>query len=163
MGSQLGDAVHAQTGIRSRRVWTTTCRPTSACSPTPCRRPRSCRLCARSCGEGTPDLFGGAADAQIVGRARANHGMSGQRMIQPRDCCGLTANARESGIRPPSRGRHPLPGQVIAGNASDRHRVHQRAGRTPSRVMPGSALGRQHRWQVSASIQRGAAQPAHAA
>jgi hypothetical protein len=44
-----------------------------------------------------------------------------QRPIQPRDCCGPTANARESGIRPPSRGTHPLPGQASAGNACGRH------------------------------------------
>ena len=42
-------------------------------------------------------------------------------MIQPRDCCGLTANACESGIRAPSRETHALPGQVIAGNARERH------------------------------------------
>jgi hypothetical protein len=29
--------------------------------------------------------------------------------------------------------------------------------------MPGSALGRQHRWHVSAALRRGAAQPAHPA
>jgi hypothetical protein len=57
-----------------------------------------------------PIYRGGAADAPSVGRARANHGMSGQRMIQPRDCCGLTANGCESGIRPPSQGTHALPG-----------------------------------------------------
>jgi hypothetical protein len=68
-----------------------------------------------------PDLFGGAADAQRVGRARANHVMSGQRMIQPRDCCGPTANACESGIRARSRETHALPGQASTGNARERH------------------------------------------
>jgi hypothetical protein len=69
-----------------------------------------------------PDLFGGAADAQRVGRARANHVMSGQRMIQPRDCCGPTANACESGIRALSQGTHPVPGQASAGKALARDR-----------------------------------------
>jgi predicted component of type VI protein secretion system len=46
-------------------------------------------------------------------------------MIQPRDCCSPTANPYESGIRAPSRGRHPLPGQVIAGNAHERHPGHR--------------------------------------
>jgi hypothetical protein len=77
--------------------------------------------------------------------------MSGQRMIQPRDCGGLTANARESGIRTPSRGTHPLPGQVIAGNASDRHpkRTHPAAivvgtesQPVRSHAIPGHASGR---------------------
>jgi hypothetical protein len=63
----------------------------------------------------------GAADAQTVGRARATHAMERQRPIQPRDCCGPTANLRESGIRAPSQGTHPVPGQVIAGNARRRH------------------------------------------
>jgi hypothetical protein len=136
----------------------------------------------------------GAADARGVGRARANHGMSSQRTIQPRDCCGPTASTHESGIRAPSRGRHPVPGQGIAGNAcgrdpngthptavlvgmesqerpsdaiagraSDRHRAQQRAGGTHPNAIAGSALGRQHRRQVSAFLRRGAAQPAHAA
>jgi hypothetical protein len=47
--------------------------------------------------------------------------MSGQRLIQPGDCCGPTAIACESGIRAPSRATHPVPGQVIAGNARERH------------------------------------------
>ena len=42
-------------------------------------------------------------------------------MIQPRGCCSLTANARESGIRPPSRGTHALPGQASTGNALGRY------------------------------------------
>ena len=63
----------------------------------------------------------GAADAPGVGRARAGYAMKGQRPIQPRDCCGLTANPRESGMRARSRGRHPLPGQVITGNALGHH------------------------------------------
>jgi hypothetical protein len=117
-----------------------------------------------------------------------------QRPIQPGDGCGPTANAYESGIRPPSRGTHPVPGQVITGNAygrhrgerirrpyawerhcrerprapsqgtaSDRHRGHQRCGGTPSDAIPGRARERQHGWQVSACLRRGAAQPAHAA
>jgi hypothetical protein len=44
-----------------------------------------------------------------------------QRPIQPRDCCGLTANACEYRIRTPSRGTHPVPGQASAGNARRRH------------------------------------------
>ncbi|MBK9940641.1 MAG: hypothetical protein IPP13_03345 [Kouleothrix sp.] len=68
-----------------------------------------------------PIYRGGAADAPGVGRARANHGMSSQRMIQPRDYCGPTANACESGIRALSQATHPLLGQVIAGNARERH------------------------------------------
>jgi hypothetical protein len=63
----------------------------------------------------------GAADGQPVGRARATHAMNGQRMIQPRNCCGPTANAREYRIRLPSQGRHPLPGQASAGNAFEPH------------------------------------------
>jgi hypothetical protein len=63
----------------------------------------------------------GAADAQRVGRARANHAMERQRMIQPGDCCDPTANACESGIRAPSRGRHPLRGKAVAGKALGRH------------------------------------------
>jgi hypothetical protein len=68
-----------------------------------------------------PIYRGGAADAQRVGRARATHAMNGQRMIQPRDCRGLTANARESGIRARSQGTHPVPGQAITGKACGRH------------------------------------------
>jgi hypothetical protein len=71
-----------------------------------------------------------AADAQLVGRAQAADVCESQRMIQPRACCGPTANARESGIRPPSRGRHPVPGQVIAGNAFEPH--HRERIRPPS-------------------------------
>jgi hypothetical protein len=77
-----------------------------------------------------PDLSGGAADAPGVGRARVTHAMNGQRMIQPRDCCSLTANARESGIRPPSQGTHPVPGQAIIGKACGRH--HRERIRPPS-------------------------------
>ena len=56
--------------------------------------------------------------------------MNGQRMIQPRDCRGLTANARESGIRAPSQGTHPVPGQAITGKACGRH--HRERMRRPS-------------------------------
>jgi hypothetical protein len=42
-------------------------------------------------------------------------------MIQPRDCCGLTAIACESGIRALSQGTHALPGQASAGNALGRY------------------------------------------
>jgi hypothetical protein len=51
--------------------------------------------------------------------------MSGQRPIQPGDCCGLTATARESGMRALSQATHPLPGQVVAGNARERHPRHR--------------------------------------
>jgi hypothetical protein len=136
----------------------------------------------------------GAADAQRVGRARAAHWIDDQRPIQPRDCWGLTANACESGIRPPSRGTHPVPGQAITGNArgrhhwerirppswwernrreraralcqrnaSDRRRVHQRAGETPSDAVAGNVRARQHGWQVITRLWGNAAQPAHAA
>jgi hypothetical protein len=67
-----------------------------------------------------PIYRGGAADAQSVGRARAAYLWRSQRPIQPRDCCSLTASTRESGIRVPSRTTHPLPGQVVAGNALGR-------------------------------------------
>jgi hypothetical protein len=73
---------------------------------------------------------GGAADAQRVGRARAADAMKRQRMIQPRDCRGLIANVPESGMRAPSRGRHPVPGQAIAGTAYRRH--HRARIRRPS-------------------------------
>jgi hypothetical protein len=68
-----------------------------------------------------PIYRGGAADAQLVGRARAAYLWRSQRLIQPGDCCGPTANAHESGIRPPSRATHPLPGQASTGNALGRH------------------------------------------
>ena len=99
-----------------------------------------------------PDLFGGAADAQRVGRARAAHAMERQRPIQLRDCCGPTANPCESGIRAPSRGRHPLPGQASAGNALGRYprprirspswweRYRRNGPRTPSRGTPAHAI-----------------------
>ena len=106
-----------------------------SCAATPERIPsashRPTRACSRrrsgdrdradfgSCISKTtfPIYWCGAADAQAVGRARANHGMSGQRLIQPGDCCNLTANARESGMRALSQATHPLLGQAIAGNA----------------------------------------------
>jgi hypothetical protein len=47
--------------------------------------------------------------------------MERQRPIQPRDCCGPIVVMRESGIRAPSRATHPVPGQVSAGNARERH------------------------------------------
>jgi hypothetical protein len=47
--------------------------------------------------------------------------MERQRPIQPRDCRSLIANACESGIRPPSRATHPVPGQASAGNAFELH------------------------------------------
>jgi hypothetical protein len=79
--------------------------------------------------------------------------MSGQRPIQPRDCCGLVANACESGIRAPSRETHALPGQVIAGNARERHPngthptaivVGTESPRTPSGAVAGNACDRHH-------------------
>jgi hypothetical protein len=83
-----------------------------------------------------------AADAQGVGRARANHVIGGQRMIQPRDCCGPTANAydrasaRHHGQRIPCLDR-PSPGtpaNAITGHASGRHRG--------GNGIAGNALGR---------------------
>ena len=68
-----------------------------------------------------PDLSGGAADAPGVGRARAAHATERQRMIQPRNCCGPTANACESGMRALSQGTHPVPGRAITGNALGRY------------------------------------------
>ena len=59
-------------------------------------------------------------------------------MIQPRGCCSLTANARESGIRPPSRGTHALPGQAITGNA---------LGRYASGTHPTASAWERHRGQ----------------
>jgi hypothetical protein len=52
---------------------------------------------------------------------------------------------------------------AIAGYASDRHRAQPRCGGTPVDGMPGTALGRQHGWQVITHLRGGAAQPAHAA
>jgi hypothetical protein len=53
--------------------------------------------------------------------------MSGQRLIQPGDCCNLTANARESGMRALSQATHPLRGKAVAGKAlGRRHREHIR-------------------------------------
>jgi hypothetical protein len=71
-----------------------------------------------------------AADAHGVGRAQAADARDDQRMIQPRDCCGLTAIMCECRIRAPSRRTHPLPGQVIAGNAFEQH--HRERIRPPS-------------------------------
>jgi hypothetical protein len=102
-----------------------------------------------------PIYWCGAADAPGVGRARANHGMSGQRPIQPRACCGLTATARESGIRAPSPATHLVPGQASTGNALGRY-PRQRIRRSswwgtesqerPSDAIPGKACDR-HRVQ----------------
>jgi hypothetical protein len=100
--------------------------------------------------------------------------MNDQRMIQPRDCCGLTANACECRIRAPSRATHPAaivvgtesratPSDGVAGRASDRRRVHQRQEGTHADAIPGTALRRHQIWQVSAALRRGAAQPAHPA
>ena len=79
---------------------------------------------------GVPDRSGGAADAPHVGRAQAAYSCESQRLIQPRDGCNPTANACESGMRAPSQGTHPLPGQAIAGNALGRH--HRERIRPPS-------------------------------
>jgi hypothetical protein len=76
-----------------------------------------------------PIYRGGAAEWHPVGRARATHAMERQRPIQPHDCRGPTASVCESGIRAPSRGRHAVPGQVIAGKAFGRH--HQERIRPP--------------------------------
>ena len=118
-----------------------------------------------------PIVWCGAADAPGVGRARAAYLWRSQRMIQPRDCCGLTANAYDRAceryrrerihcLDKPARGR---PSDGIPYRASDRHRVHQRWERLPSEVIMGNARRRQPGWQVSAALRRGAAQPAHAA
>jgi hypothetical protein len=86
----------------------------------------------------------GAADAPGVGRARAAYLRRSQHTIQPRDCCSLTANARESGIRPPSRGTHALPGQASTWNALGRHpkSTHPAAivVGTPSQAAPSGAI-----------------------
>ncbi|MBK9940548.1 MAG: hypothetical protein IPP13_02860 [Kouleothrix sp.] len=108
-----------------------------------------------------------------VGRARAAYLWRSQRMIQPRDCCGLTANAYDRAceryrrerihcLDKPARGRpsdgipyrasdrqrvgtpsRATPSGASTGHASDRHRAHQRAGGTRSDSIPGRALGRQ--------------------
>ena len=91
-----------------------------------------------------PIYRGGAADGQLVGRARATHAMNGQRPIQPRDCCGPIVIMRESGIRAPSRGTHPVPGQASTGKARERHSngTHPTAVvvGTPSRAAPSNAI-----------------------
>jgi hypothetical protein len=108
-----------------QRVPPTWCRPTSACSPTPLRVDEIGAILAHRLGtHAIPIYHGGAADAQLVGRARAAHWIGDQRPIQPRDCCGPTANPYESGIRAPSRGTHPLPGKAVAGSALGRHPRH---------------------------------------
>ena len=105
-----------------------------------------------------PVYRGGAADAPGVGRARANHGMSGQRMIQPRDCCSPTANAydrasaRHHGQRIPclDRSSPGTPANAITGHASGRHRG--------GNGIAGNALGRHPRERhptVIASISAG--------
>jgi hypothetical protein len=86
----------------------------------------------------------GAADARGVGRARATHAMNGQRMIQPRNCCGPTASVCESGMRASSRATHPVPGQASTGNAYGRHRGERLRRPCWWERNHGNALGRHH-------------------
>jgi hypothetical protein len=97
------------------------CRPTSASSRRRSGGKIGAILAAVSGIMRLRSIWCGAADAPGVGRARTTHAMNGQRMIQPRDCCSSTANPCESGIRAPSRGTHPLPGQANARNAFERY------------------------------------------
>jgi hypothetical protein len=109
------------TWLVGQRVPPAWCRPTSACSLTPFRRRDRGDFPWYHDVKALPIYWCGAADAPGVGRSRATHAMERQRPIQPRDCRSLIANACESGIRPPSRATHPLPGQASAGNARGRY------------------------------------------